>query len=826
MIHQKNIIRTALVLFSLGVCFTSFTNASEKPVKVYILAGQSNMVGMGDLKGARPEYPSVYLSADPSVIPGEMPVGESRKKSACRWLWQATPALRTHGVYQSSAASADTGASVSIYAGAYDPEVNYAKLKPVKSLPVALGTTTATVPSIDGAHTAVAHAFIDVPTTGSYYLQVGYEDSTHALAKLNGEEVYRKMIGKSPVLTKVRLVAGKRYPLEITYLKTGSAALWLKEVEIEGKGDLETLTQKDKKFPFLVDDEGNWTVRDDVCFQEARVAAEGKGSPLSATSNGRSIGPEVGFGFTMGDFHDEKVLLIKTAMGNRSLGFDFRPPSSGRKNPENKYENLEYRLMLKGVRQTLDKIDEVVPGYQGQGYELAGFLWFQGHKDGGSSKADYEENLVNLINDVRKDLDAPNLPAVVATVGFHGYRLMTGNWKGVWEAQMAVGDPQQHPEFAGNVASVDTRDFWREVGESPQNQDYHYNRNPETYLLIGDAMGRAMVRLKGGQAAEMPKSGREAATMAAMAKEAAMAAPTEAAEAASLAAIRPILIDGMLAAFVANPRNQPDLQKLLAGPQSKPEKMPQYLDDKLDDAIAYYQAAGIHEYDWQPVLPEMKTATWQFTGYDIDNNPYESPLEKASKKQNKSAAAPFVINPPKGMDNWFAENFDAAKAGWKQGQAPIGMKLAEYVTEVYQWIAKYPLYSIKRTMAATICDSDVVLMRASFELPVAQAGYRYRVRLDGSIHGNSGEGYAIYLNGELLNKDDQGVTAWRRQGLRGSHVWAEQLDALGDGKVSLAVANYPMSNYDPERYIPAIGPLSVWVEQQKLPELEIFRKSR
>ena len=85
-----------------------------------------------------------------------------------------------------------------------------------------------------------------------------------------------------------------------------------------------------------------------------------------------------------------------------------------------------------------------------------------------------------------------------------------GPWKGVWAAQMAVGDPKQHPEFAGTVASVDTRDFWREVEESPRGQDYHYNRNAETYLLVGEAMGRAMVRLQGGEAEAIPKSDREA----------------------------------------------------------------------------------------------------------------------------------------------------------------------------------------------------------------------------------------------------------------------------------------------------------------------------
>ena len=112
---------------------------------------------------------------------------------------------------------------------------------------------------------------------------------------------------------------------------------------------------------------------------------------------------------------------------------------------------------------------------------------------------------------------------------------------------MAVGDPKQHPEFAGTVASVDTRDFWREVEESPRSQDYHYNRNAETYLLVGEAMGRAMVRLQGGQAEAIPKSDREVRTTARVAAEAAKPVPTEEQKAASLAALKPMVLDGALA---------------------------------------------------------------------------------------------------------------------------------------------------------------------------------------------------------------------------------------------------------------------------------------
>ena len=76
---------------------------TKKPVKVYILAGQSNMVGMGNVSGASPEFPSVFLSADPAVIPGVMPAGSGRRKSACKWVWGGVSALAKHGVYDAIA---------------------------------------------------------------------------------------------------------------------------------------------------------------------------------------------------------------------------------------------------------------------------------------------------------------------------------------------------------------------------------------------------------------------------------------------------------------------------------------------------------------------------------------------------------------------------------------------------------------------------------------------------------------------------------------------------------------------------------------------------
>ena len=771
---------------------------AARPVKVYILAGQSNMVGMGDITGAHPLYPSVFLSADPAIISGAMPIGGS--------------GLAVHGVYQSAEANAPKGAKAAVYKGACDSKADYAKQTPEKTAELALGVVKETLPAIDGPHTIVVTAAIDVPSTGFYTVHAGFEASTHAVVMLDGKEVYRKEPGGKPAIAKVSLEAGKRYPLTITYFKGGSAAFWLEQVDIEGKGDLVTLTKKEKKFPYLIDDAGNWTVRNDVCFYEARLTPEGKGAPMSAEANKRclpkcnSIGPEVGFGYVMGTFHDEQVLLIKTAQGNRALGFDFRPPSSGlTANPPSQYEGFEYRAIVEGVRKTLNQIDKVVPGYKGQGYEIAGFGWFQGHKDSGAPKEEYEKHLVNLINDLRKEFKVPKMPAVVATVGFHGYRIVEGPWKGIWEAQMAVGDPKQHPDFAGTVASVDTRDFWREIEESPRNQDYHYNRNPETYLLVGEAMGRAMVRLLGGEAEAIPKSDREARTAARVAAEAAAAAkpaPTAEQKAASLAALRPMTLEGALASFVSNPRNQPLVLAALKG--QKPAKMPPYLNDELDAVSDYYRAIGIQDYDWKPFGGELKDATWEYFSFDL-------PGTQARTK----GISDLKMTSPAGMENWFAPDFDAKKAGWKSGAAPFGV---EKDTNVYpEWYKAGP-----RIPPKTVCDKDVLLLRQSFDLPALKDGCRYRIRVYGSVHSNTGEGYAIYVNGKLLAESKAGVTAWRREGSkpRGGHIWADFRNEFKGGKVTIAISNFPMNNPREDGFIPARAPLSVWLEEMKLPPME------
>ena len=157
----------------------------------------------------------------------------------------------------------------------------------------------------------------------------------------------------------------------------------------------------------------------------------------------------------------------------------------------------EYLELINGVKQTLADLDRYCPPFAGRKPELAGFVWFQGIADAGSPAfaAAYEKNLTGFIQDVRRELNNPALPFVIATLGQYG-AAMTPDTRKVHTAQMAVADPAKHPELKDNIASIDTMPFFFPKEKSPGGREWDYYNNAESFLLIGEAMGKAMVELK------------------------------------------------------------------------------------------------------------------------------------------------------------------------------------------------------------------------------------------------------------------------------------------------------------------------------------------
>ncbi len=219
---------------------------------------------------------------------------------------------------------------------------------------------------------------------------------------------------------------------------------------------------------------------------------------FGSSQGGPKIGPEFTFGLYMQTFTDAPILLIKTSWGGKSLNTDFRPPSAGpyvfndtqlaqfekqgKDIPKIKAEKaaatgVYYRLMIEHVKKVLADIKRVVPGYDAaQGYELAGFAWFQGwndmvdqgtypNRDKPGGYDGYSKVMADFIRDVRKDLNAPKLPFVIGVIGVGGPTSEYGpdqqRYKSTHQnIRDAMAAPANMGEFKGNVAAVLTEKYW------------------------------------------------------------------------------------------------------------------------------------------------------------------------------------------------------------------------------------------------------------------------------------------------------------------------------------------------------------------------------
>jgi hypothetical protein len=210
-------------------------------------------------------------------------------------------------------------------------------------------------------------------------------------------------------------------------------------------------------------------------------------------------------------------MILKSCIGNRSLGWDLLPPGSepyefeeggktwhyaGYKESPDRWEKgtepnkigwyagMQYDGDIANAKTVLANLTKYYPG--ATKYEVAGFFFWQGDKDRykAAHATRYEQNLVHLIKQLRKDFNAPNAKFVCATLG-QTEKGSDGNEGLILNAQLAVdGTTGKYPEFKGNVATVYTRPLCHGGASNS-----HYGGDPETYMDVGEAMGKAMVDL-------------------------------------------------------------------------------------------------------------------------------------------------------------------------------------------------------------------------------------------------------------------------------------------------------------------------------------------
>jgi len=246
-----------------------------------------------------------------------------------------------------------------------------------------------------------------------------------------------------------------------------------------------------------------------------------KSGPLSVGYGGNpdKIGPELGFGLSLEKKLDAPILLIKTSWGGKSLHYNFRPPSAGpyelneKEKVGNKAEEikrnagLNYRMMNEAVHAVLKELGKHHPEYDASvGHEMAGFVWFQGFNDQFSPafRNNYKDNMIAFVKDVRKEYQVPNMPFVIGVLGTN----VTEEAVGKNAVSVAQHEAAAIEEFKDNVASVESYQVysldalevykkgwakhfaeWCVVGSE---RPYHYLGSGKFFVRFGDSLATSM----------------------------------------------------------------------------------------------------------------------------------------------------------------------------------------------------------------------------------------------------------------------------------------------------------------------------------------------
>lgn len=270
------------------------------------------------------------------------------------------------------------------------------------------------------------------------------------------------------------------------------------------------------KYPFLVSN-GEWNTRQDVrnvsVMQKRGNMGVYRNEWLTVKGKNK-IGIEIGIGHQLGNALDAPVMVLKSSIGNRSLGWDLLPPGTPRYSAEGIecpgygetypskqdmskivpykegetlgwYAGKQYDDDVGNAKKVLAELDTYYPG--AKTYEVAGIIWWQGDKDmrNNAHAATYEQNLGHLLKALRKDFNAPNAKFVCASLGQTD------------ESDTESGHGKILHAMKNFAASSDDIGFVysKPLLDAPSSSSGHYSGNAKTYMNVGLALGAKMAEL-------------------------------------------------------------------------------------------------------------------------------------------------------------------------------------------------------------------------------------------------------------------------------------------------------------------------------------------
>ena len=173
---------------------------------------------------------------------------------------------------------------------------------------------------------------------------------------------------------------------------------------------------------------------------------------------------------------ENDVIFLATAIGGTTLRQRWTPPT-GAKRLGCEVGDL-YKRMLERTFTLIRNIEEVYPRYAGQGFEISGFIWFQGENDSPhlGNFPFYQDLFIDFINDVRRDLGVPDLPIFICKIN------------DAWCDRIGGGEVVRRAnenamQKLHNVEAIHTHDLHEKA---------HYDSTP-SYIVIGRRLADIML---------------------------------------------------------------------------------------------------------------------------------------------------------------------------------------------------------------------------------------------------------------------------------------------------------------------------------------------
>lgn len=216
-------------------------------------------------------------------------------------------------------------------------------------------------------------------------------------------------------------------------------------------------------------------------------------------------------------------------------------------------------------------------------------------------------------------------------------------------------------------------------------------------------------------------------------------------------ALKPVVLDYLIPKYMGEGNHIASNQKLLT--EESTSAVPfkgnfYYREPRMAQLLRFYNRIGVTDYNWNVFGPDLDEISWAYHTFD-------PPEEKLWSPGTRYRPVTY----PKGMEEWYAVDFDSKAASWQNGLAPFGQVDGKKVNDGS--VCRFP-FCRHDVPVGTLWEKEVLIIRTKLKLPPFKEGHRYRLLVGGMSNVNRGEGYRIYVNGKLLMERNRGIG--RREG--------------------------------------------------------------